>query len=60
MRVLIDLTALGIVARFRSESCIEIIIEADFYFHTSLCASKGFMKAFIKPFGAPQRSVKKN
>ena len=53
MRVLIDLTALGIVARFRSESCIEIIIEADFYFHTSLCASKGFMKAlkaFIKPF----------
>ena len=61
MRVLIDLTALGIVARFRSESCIEIIIEADFYFHTFLCASKGFMKAlkaFIKPFEAPQRSVK--
>ena len=50
MRVLIDLTALGIVARFRSESCIEIIIEADFYFHTSLCASKHFE--------APQRSVK--
>ena len=45
MRVLIDLTALGIVARFRSESCIEIIIEADFYFHTSLCASNGFMTA---------------
>ena len=43
MTVLIDLTALGIVARFRSESCIEITIT---------------LKAFIKPFEAPQRSVK--
>ena len=33
------------------ESCIEIKIKLNFYFHTSL-------KAFIKPFEAPQRSVK--
>ena len=34
-------------------------IKLNYYFHTS--ASKGFMKAlkaFIKPFEAPQRSVK--
>ena len=46
---------------FISESCIEIKIELNFYFHTSFGASKGFMKAlkaFIKPFEAPQRSVK--
>ena len=36
---------------FISESCIEIKIELNFYFHTSF-------KAFIKPFEAPQRSVK--
>ena len=33
----------------------------DFHFHTSLWSSKGFMKAlkaFIKPFAAPQRSAK--
>ena len=38
-------------------------IDLNFYFHTSLYASKGFMKAlkaFIKPFEAPQRSVKIN
>ena len=29
-----------------SESCIEMKIKLNFYFHTSLCASKGFMKAF--------------
>ena len=36
-------------------------INLNFYFHTSLGASEGFMKAFkafIKPFEAPQRSVK--
>ena len=36
-------------------------IKLDFYFHTFLWASKGFMKAFkvfIKPFDTPQRSVK--
>ena len=36
-----------------SESCIEIKIMLNFYFHPSLCA-----KAFTKPFEAPQRSVK--
>ena len=30
-----------------SESCIEMKIKLNFYFHTSLCASKGFMKAFL-------------
>ena len=42
-------------------SCIELKIKLNFYFHTSLWWSKGFMKAFkafIKPFDAPQRSVK--
>ena len=36
-------------------------INLNFYFHTSCGASKGFMKAlkaFIKPFEAPQRSTK--
>ena len=43
------------------KAVFEIKIKLNFYFHTSLCASKGFMKAlkaFIKPFEAPQRSVK--
>ena len=43
------------------ESCIEIKIKLNFYFHTSLGASKSFrkaFKAFIKPFEAPQRSEK--
>ena len=31
---------------FISESCIEIKIKLNFYFHTSLWCSKGFMKAF--------------
>ena len=46
---------------FISESCIEIKIELKFYFHTSLWCLKRFyegLKAFIKPFEAPQRSVK--
>ena len=46
---------------FISESCIEIKIKLNFYFHTSLWCLKGFMKAlkaFIKPFEAPQRSMK--
>ena len=46
---------------FISESYINMKIKLNFYF-TLLCgASKGFMKAlktFIKPFEAPQRSVK--
>ena len=46
---------------FISESFIEIKLSEIFIF-TFLCgASKGFMKAFkafIKPFEAPQRSVK--
>ena len=36
-------------------------INLNFYFHTLCGALKGFMKAlkaFIKPFEAPQRSVK--
>ena len=44
-----------------SESCIEIKIELNFYFHTSLWCLKRFtkaLKAFIKPFEIPQRSVK--
>ena len=44
-----------------SESCIKIKTNLNFYF-TLLCGpSKGFMKAlkaFIKSFEAPQRSVK--
>ena len=43
------------------KAVFEIKIKLNFYFHTSLCASKGFMKAlkaFIKPFEAAQRSVK--
>ena len=40
-----------------SEGCIEIKIKLSFYFHTSLWCLKG-LKAFIKPFEAPQRSVK--
>ena len=46
---------------FMSESCIEIKIELNFYFHTS--ASKGFMKAFkafIKPFEAKKKYENKN
>ena len=44
-----------------SESCIEVKIELNFYFHTSLWCLKRFyegLKAFIKPFEAPQRSMK--
>ena len=39
-------------------------INLNFYFHTSLCSSKGFMKALkvlkalIKPFEAPQTNMK--
>ena len=43
------------------ESCIEIKIKLTFYFHTSLWCLKRIMKAFkalIKPFEAPQKSVK--
>ena len=44
---------------FISESCIEIKIELDFYFHTSSWCLKSFHEGlFIKPFEAPQRSVK--
>ena len=44
-----------------SESCIEIKNNLNFYFHTSLCYPKGFMKAlkaFIKRFEVARRSVK--
>ena len=44
-----------------SKSFIEIKIKLNFYFHTFLWCPEGFMKAFkafIKPFKAPQRSVK--
>ena len=42
-----------------SESCTEMKIESNFYFHTSLWCLKRFtFKAFIKPFEVPQRSVK--
>ena len=44
---------------FISESCIEIKIELNFYFYTSLSCLKRFYEgAFTKPFKAPQRSVK--
>ena len=36
-----------------SESCIEIKIKLNFYFHTSLWCLKRFYKAFIKPFETP-------
>ena len=35
-----------------SESCIEIKIKLNFYFHTSLWASKGFMKVLALLYGA--------
>ena len=38
-----------------SESCIEIKINLNFYLYA---CPKGFIKAFIKPFEEPQRSVK--
>ena len=44
-----------------SESCIEIKIKLNCYFYTSLQCLKRFLKAlkaFIKYFEAPQRSVK--
>ena len=44
-----------------SESCIKIKINLNFYFHTFWWCLKGFMKdfkPFIKPFEAPQGSVK--
>ena len=43
-----------------SESCIEIKINLNFYFKLLCDAPKDFMvfNAFIKPFEAPQRSVK--
>ena len=37
-----------------SGSCVEIKIKLNFYFHTYLWC----LKAFIKPFEGPQRSVK--
>ena len=48
------------------ENCTEIKIKLNFYFHTSLWCWKCFIKAFfikvfkalLKPFEAPQRSVK--
>ena len=44
---------------FISESCIEIKIQLNFYFHTSLWCTKRFYGGlFIKAFEAPQRSVK--
>ena len=46
-----------------SERYIKMKINLKFYFHSSLwCLKKGFMKdfrAFIKPFEAPQKRVKK-
>ena len=35
-------------------------INLNFYFQTSLWYLKGFMKALIKPFEAPQRNGNKN
>ena len=34
------------------------MVKLNFYFHTSLWCLKRFLKAFIKPFEASQRSVK--
>ena len=50
-------TALTLPVPSISESCIEIKIKFNFYFHTSLWCMKAF-KALMKPFEAPQRSVK--
>ena len=43
-----------------SESCIKVKINLNFYFLTSFWCLKRFYKckAFVKPFEAPQRSVK--
>ena len=43
-----------------SESCIEIKIKLNFYFHTSLWCLKRFYETFMKPFEAPQRCENKN
>ena len=54
-------TVLTLPALCILESCIEIKINLNSYFHTSLCYLKRFMKAFkafLKPFEEPQRSVK--
>ena len=49
---------LTLPAPYILESCIKIKINLNFYFHTSLLCLKRFvkvLKAFIKPFEAPQR-----
>ena len=51
---------LTLPAPYISESCIKIEIKLTLIFiFTFFCdASKGFMSAFMKPFQAPQGSVK--
>ena len=41
-----------------SESCIEVKIKLSFLFSHFFVVGQKVLKAFIKPFEAPQRSVK--
>ena len=58
---MVDKEVLTLKDPFISETCIEIKIELNFYFHISLWCLKRFyegLKAFVKSFEALQRSVK--
>ena len=59
MKYLLTKKSLTLKDLFISESCIEKKIELNFYFHYIHFYFYS-LKAFIKPFEAPQRSVKKN
>ena len=56
-----DAPFLTLPATCISENCIKIRINLNFYFRFSLWCLKRFyegLKAFIKPFESPQKSVK--
>ena len=57
---LLHATLLTLPAPCLSESYIKIKINLNFYFHTLWCLKRFYegLKAFIKPFETPQRSVK--
>ena len=46
---------LTLPAPYILESSSKIKSNLNFYFYTSCGVSKGFMKAFIKPFEVPQK-----
>ena len=57
IQIVLCKTTLNLPVPCSSESCIGIKIKFNFYFHLSLWCIKAF-KALMKPFVAPQRSVK--